>query len=229
MVERKSLFLADYINARKNTENKAEGEKVYPWRVFEKSVDDYEIDFGSLGDRLIHEFLEDRRSRNLQTCVLDFASGGSAVRQLAREELIVSGLSIGLTDPRSEKMREDDQFRNIEVLTGDLLFGTTWGNIKQWIKKNNNGEKADLIMCRSNGGFESYPLPVIGIFLKKAMRILHSSGMLITDYPINGTSDEIKNWICINVGDKPNLTYKNTQNYSHTRGFLVMKGSHLTI
>lgn len=203
MTEGKGDILNAFEKARKSAkrfkryENTGKG---FQWDAYESPIAEYEITFHGLGEHFIHNFLQERIINNKPSFVIDIASGGRALRDLAKEGLITAGLSVGLTDPRTERMIEKDKGLALRVLEGDILQGKTWAGIKDWLALCGR-TKADLIMSRAVAGFSMVigdrdTMPIFDTLAKKALSLVSSDGgMLLTDVPRLVEHKQINRWI----------------------------------
>lgn len=180
----------------------------------------YDADF-SLGlreERVLQTYLEDRRRLGLITTALDLAGGnGQAIRSLAREGLITTGLTVNLTDIRSEEQKSEDENLGIGYVTGNLLRSSTWlQSIDPWTDEYLNEGLFTVIMARPGGAYRSkVPLEVYGnLFQKSLNRLDYKGGLFVATVPWN-IPTTVTNRYTQEVNNFPGIDAKFVPDYTH--------------
>lgn len=181
-VERDSLF-TQVLQARRQT-----GTDQIGCAIFDSKITDYEATFSKLlGQKSIRDLLQERQKRQEKTFTLDLMAAGQAVRDLANEERIDGGLSLTLTDIRDEQTKAIDSTKNLQVIEGNILYGSAWNQIHKWLQKQEISDKGfDLVICRPLCGFTTIPPNprLFEMLLWRTISLLDpDGGMLLTETP----------------------------------------------
>ncbi len=221
-----SLVVRRTITAIKESYDiaKDEGNSKY-WRFNGRpaidSSDSYENNFRFVGRELMHptgkgfirRFLERKIIESRQPLYLDLAGGDcTAARSLVRSGLIKAGLTVNLSDLRSQEQIDFDNEHSLyclpnsqatgELKHGNLLLRKTWNGIDNWLSLQSQalGEEAyfDLITAWPGGAYafnndiyyrsavHGYPPPpeAYAVLLKRSInRLSHKNGMLLAQVP----------------------------------------------
>jgi len=141
-----------------------DGRGDFAWGQYETPLASYQKEFARLMPSIVSHLK--RRKRDKPTFAMDVMSAGKAIRDLAETGAITGGLSVTLNDWRSESTRIGDSKMGVDVLAGNILYGTVTRKIRDWIgEKSRNNPHFDLIMCNPGLGFVSFPSGPIGMGL----------------------------------------------------------------
>lgn len=155
-----------------------EGE--YPsnaWSVFGSSYKDY-CDYFRVSPSLFESFIEDKRKSGHEPFALDLLASTTALRSLG-----VSGIAVGLTDPRNPIEKSADRGKR-EVLAIDLYHDrkTAWKVIEDKLLKSGR-DSFDLIMQRGIAGLDLIGRgPLRRLYhLQQMWNILAPNGLILTE------------------------------------------------
>lgn len=167
------------------------------WVIYGDGIERYQENFEPvLGGETIVDIVNGRKS----PVVIDIMAPSDTLASLFKQvgSAPTFGLAVSLGDRRDENKKLRDEALNISQLTGDIMLGSTWRQIREILQ----GRKADLIMERAVSGL--YQLPVdfrfYAILVNKAWNILSdNNGVLLLELPfdsevrIRGVS--IRRWV----------------------------------
>lgn len=161
------------------------------WRTYESPIGSYDWTFRALLDGETIAVLVARRARELgrRVRVIDLLSSTAALSSLAEGmgEGRMSGVAVGLTDPRNAITKELDEGLNIELVVGDLTRSSVRNRL---VRK---GAPADLIVERAVGGHGQMPNDrnAYRFFLDGAWNMLAEDGILLLQTP---SADTLQQW-----------------------------------
>lgn len=114
-----------------------------------------------------------------------FAGDGSALRQIARDDLIQGGVSVSLKDKRSDESISYDNSKNLKFIPGNILTRKPWQEIEKWLKEQNK-TGFDLIIIRPLGGYLYIPEEIgvcISLLKRVQVCLAPKGGMLLAELP----------------------------------------------
>lgn len=164
------------------------------WNFTDHDIESYEQWWEVFGKNVVTEFLEERKRDDLPRVVVDIAGGeGEAVRSLARGNLITAGLTINLSDLRTDEQKEFDALHNLYSIpdqpnqTGDVLRRNTWNQFDQWLDQYSEEGYADCIIARPGGAYRlTIPPESYAVLLKRTVnRLTANNGLSLLSVPGN--------------------------------------------
>ena len=64
--------------------------------------------------------------------VVDLFSGGQFVHEIVEAQLAQGGISLGLSDPRSDEEKSWDNQHQVAVLPANIMYGDTFAQLATW-------------------------------------------------------------------------------------------------
>lgn len=129
-----------------------DGEK--PWSVYDEDLAGFGDAFFVVTEgykRLRDEMIERRRKRG-KLCVFHAFGGVGVLRSISDTVGLDFGLSLGLSDNRTDEGADYDDKRGIVMMTGDAMRSTTWKFVRQ-ITEEKSPQGYDFIVSVPMGGW----------------------------------------------------------------------------
>lgn len=165
-----------------------------PWRTYDSSFDEYQLDLGSALPVNLLEFINSKKN----PVILDLMASAAGLRDLfkrthAEPEL---GIAVAYEDVRSASQRISDLLKGIYQVRSDLTDRLSWVEIGDIL----DGQ-ADLIIQRGRAGVDS--MPAHRGFYNAAKRhlwaALASEGLMVTqvhnDQELRSAGINLYRWV----------------------------------
>lgn len=173
---------AELLHTRKLIKRLAEeeDEDVHSvWSIYGSGVDLYQRTFSDVFKGSLKDTLLDRKGVGKTAFALDLMGEGQALRSLP----IDGGLAVTLNDLRTSKKRSQDDQKNIELISGDILSKKTWSKVSLWLDSH-HPEGFDIILCRPQKALW-YFRPIFSqieyYLFQQVWERLNNDGMFLTE------------------------------------------------
>lgn len=188
--EEKKAFLAEQEREAKfKKQPTAKSNK--PWQEYDSSLDVFEESFVELAPNGFDDYLKRRFGERMGSLV-GIELGGPGSNFFGEVEGFKRSLGVTVQDLREylqdQEAKERDMARKHTILEGDIFQTETVVKAREWLR----GEKADFIVERLRGGWNSVPfnLPLFAKSLARWYELLGDKGIMFLQNPF--TSSKIR-------------------------------------
>ncbi len=176
-----SRTVAERVAAKE--ERFLKGQTYNQWGIYDTPVSGYEDEFKEILGENFGQFLTER----LKTRSNIFALDVMGTANFSRNYRLDGEVNVTLVDNRTEEDKIVDLTKNRVVIGGDVLKGSTWKAVQDFIKQNDSEKEKgfDLAVCRPIFGWHvvmdkdihgNYGRKIEQILIDKMVSCLHSNG-----------------------------------------------------
>ncbi|MBI2410791.1 MAG: hypothetical protein HYV32_02790 [Candidatus Kerfeldbacteria bacterium] len=155
------------------------------WGIYGEGKFSYTQTFEKLLDgRSLDDLIREKREKTDTVVALDLMGEG----QVLREVDIDAGLAVTLVDRRSSEKKQIDMEKDIDMITDNVVYKSTWRQIEGWVARSTKKRGLDFIFCRPIGGIYTLPKDDMDLYYYLVQQMWNmlspENGMILSQAPL---------------------------------------------